>query len=238
MHSVVAIFPTPEAAAKAANSLDLPGDRVSVVAPGPLKPEDEGIGPALGGVVGGAIGAAAGSSLGAAAASLMVPGVGAVVATGVVGALLLGAGGAVAGAAAGEKAEEAAERPPTDDPRDLFFYHAALRRGRAIVLALAETKEEADSLQRKLAGEGGQDLDTEREAWWSGLREGERAAYQGNFIDDEEEYRRGFEAALEPRNREKPLREDAEVSNAYRNGYERGYEYLRKVSGEPVSPEL
>jgi hypothetical protein len=160
----------------------------------------------------------------------MLPGVGPVIATGIAAALLLGAGGVAAGAAAGEKVEQAIEPGPAENPRDLFFYHAALRRGRAIVLALAETREEADSIWSKLSSQGGASLTTHREEWWRDLREHERAAYEGNFEDDEEDYRRGFETALEPANRGKRLGERADVSNPYRKGYERGYQYISELS--------
>ncbi len=230
MHSVVGIFPTRESAHKAAELLMIPNDRISVVAPRHLEEEDAGIGRALGGAVGGALGAATGSSLGTAAASLLLPGVGPVVATGVIAALVLGAGGAVAGVAAGNKVEQAMGVDPAHDPRDVFFYHEALRRGRAIVLALAETTGEADSIRRKLTSEGGQGLDVIREAWWQDVRENERAGYEGNFAAEEDDYRLGFEDALDPRNRDKRLAESAVVSNPYRRGYERGYEYLRKLS--------
>jgi hypothetical protein len=230
MHSVVGIFPTREAAQKAAAVLNLPEDRVSVVAPDPVKPEDEGIGSALGGAVGGAIGAATGSTLGTIAGSLLLPGVGPVIASGVIAAVLLGAGGAAAGAAAGGKVEETAGTDPNHNPRDVFFYHEALRRGRAVVLALAHSTQEAETLRNKLAGHGGQGLDVFREGWWREVREGERSAYAGDFIGDEDDYRIGFEAALEPANRDRPLDEDETVPDAYRKGYRRGYEYLRKLS--------
>ena len=227
MYSVVGIFPTREAAQRAASLLMIADDRISVVAPRPLEGEDAGIGRALGGAMGGALAAATGSSLGTAAASLLLPGVGPVVTTGVVAALLLGAGGAVAGAAAGEKVEKAMQTDPAHDPRDVFFYHEALRRGRAIVLALAKNNAEAESMRGKLASEGGQSLDIIREAWWRDVRETERAGYEGDFAADEEDYRLGFEAALDPENREKRLGDSA-GRNAYSKGYERGYEYLRK----------
>ena len=236
MHSVVGIFPTREAAQKAARLLLLPDERVSVVAPGPSETEDAGIGAPLGGAVGGALGAAAGSTLGTAAASLLLPGVGPVVATGMVAALLLGAGGAVAGAAAGEKVEQAMEPDPAHNPHDLFFYHEALRRGRAIVLALAETPEEAASIRGTLANEGAAGLDIIREAWWHDLRENERGAYEGDFAGDEDDYRLGFEAALNPANRDKPLGDSPTVPTAYRKGYERGHEYLRTRMGKEVLP--
>jgi hypothetical protein len=230
MHSVVGIFQTRGAAQKAADILALPNDRISVVAPRPLEAEDAGIGQALGGALGGALGAGAGSSLGTAAASLLLPGVGPVVATGVVAALLLGAGGAVAGAAVGDKLDRTWEVDPTHDPRDVFFYHEALRRGRAIVLALAETTEEAEMIERILAGAGGQRLEAIRETWWLEIRENERAGYMGDFAADENEYRLGFEAALNPKSRDKRLDDSVDASIAYRKGYERGYEYLRNLS--------
>jgi hypothetical protein len=176
------------------------------------------------------LGAATGSTLGVVAASLVLPGVGPVVATGVVAALVLGGGGAVAGAAAGEKIEQAMETDPAHNPRDIFFYHEALRRGRAIVLALAEDVDEAATLRVKLGEAGGEGLQVIREAWWQDLRESERVGYEGDFTGDEDEYRRGFEASLEPENRAKPLGDGSEVSTAYRKGYERGYEYLRTLS--------
>jgi hypothetical protein len=66
--------------------------------------------------------------------------------------------------------------------------------------------------------------------WNPALRESERAIYDGDFDSDEKAYRRGFETALEPANRGKRLKESAEVSNAYRKGYERGYDYYRKLT--------
>src|SRR6185369_3069808 len=114
-------------------------------------------------------------------------------ATGVVAAVLLGAGGAVAGAAAGDKVDHKLETDPTHDPRDVFFYHEALRRGRAVVLALAGSKKEAEAIGRKLAARGGHSIDVIREAWWQDVRENERSRYDGDFAADESDFRRGFE---------------------------------------------
>jgi hypothetical protein len=158
----------------------------------------------------------------------MLPGVGPVIATGIAAAVLLGAGGAAIGAAAGGAIEDASEiHPPA---RDVFFCEEALRRGRTIVLALAETGEQADSIRTKLASAGAESLDTTRESWWRELRRAEEAVYEGDFSRDEEAYRRGFEAALEPANRGKHLAENVRVANAYRRGYERGHEYFRRLS--------
>jgi hypothetical protein len=142
---------------------------------------------------------------------------------------VLGIGGAAAGAAAAEKVDRAMEPDHVHNPHDVFFYHEALRRGRAVVLALAETEEQAASIRRKFEAAGAESLDTTREAWWRDLRESERAAYQGDFATDEADYRRGFEAALDAANRGKRLDDDATVSQAYRKGYERGYDYFCKL---------
>jgi hypothetical protein len=98
------------------------------------------------------------------------------------------------------------------------------------VLALAETAEEGDSIRSKPASEGAEGLDVIRGAWWQGLRQNERVEYEGNFAQDEDDYRLGFEAALEPANRNKGLGDSVNAPDAYRRGYERGYEYLRKLS--------
>ena len=223
MHSVVGIFSSSAAAQRTADALDLPVDHVSVVAPRPMEAEDTGIGPALGGAVGGAIGAAAGSTLGTVAASLLVPGVGPVLASGVIGAVLLGAGGAAAGASAGGRVEDALENDPAHNPADLFYYHEALRRGRAILLALANTPDEAASIREKMTNGGARALDSYREDLWQDFRLSET-----DFGGDEGDYRRGFEAALEADNRGKPLDESADATDAFRKGYRRGYEYYCK----------
>jgi hypothetical protein len=234
MHSVVAVFSSWEAAERAAKSLELPEDRVSVIGRHRRVPEETGIGAPLGGAVGGAVGAATGSALGTAAASLLLPGVGPVVATGVVAALLLGAGGAAIGSAAGGAVEDATEVQPP--PRDVFFSEEVLRRGHVIVVALAQTPQQAGAIQRALDSAGAESLDAVRKSWWQERRQGEQAAYQGDFTRDEEDYRRGFEAALEPANRGKQLEEPASVSNAYRKGYERGYEHYNTLGDEASLP--
>ena len=202
--------------------------------------EQPGMGAALGGTVGGALGVAGGLHLGSALASLLVPGVGPVLAVGMIGAALLGAGGAAAGMAAGDKIEEnLAAGLPHDE---LFVYEDALRQGRTVVIAVADTDEQGEAAQAALMAAGAESVDAARENWWIGLRDAEDEAYTGqggDFTRDEESYRRGFEAALHPHARgtsygdaNERLRArygDECEHDAFRCGYERGQTYHRQM---------
>lgn len=196
--------------------------------------EGPGLGKAMGAVVGGAVGAAGGATLGAAAASLLVPGVGPVIAAGVLAAALLGAAGAATGAVAGDAAEEAlGEGLPHED---LFVYEDALRKGHSVVVVFVDDEEDRarDIMRRR----GSLDVDELRDNWWQERRNDELTTYKqggGDFDRDEENYRRGFQAALHAKRRGKTFDEarqelrkshsDAELDSAFRQGYERGRRY-------------
>jgi hypothetical protein len=167
---------------------------------------------------------------------LLVPGVGPVLALGLLGAALLGAGGATAGALAGNSIEKAmAEGLPRDE---LYVYEDALRRGRSVVVALAENELIAENARAELAKAGAETVDAAREEWWIGLRDAEQEHYTsqgGDFSLDEAKYRLGFEAALHPDRRGKAIEEAAanlekkygadSATTAFRQGYERGQRY-------------
>ncbi len=201
--------------------------------------EQPGMGKTFGGVVGGAVGIAGGAPLGLALASLLVPGVGPILAAGVIGAALLGAGGMAAGAAAGGSMEE---HIATGLPHDeLFVYEDALRQGRTVVIAVAD-EELGEPGQTALADTGAESVDAAREDWWIGLRDSESEAYTGqggDFTKDETAYRRGFEAALNPRARGKAYADalermrahygDVYATDAFRRGYERGQTYNEQM---------
>jgi len=253
MSTVAAIFNSRADAARAAARLREAGfteDRVSLLAPGATQgqlddvptteTEQPGMGAALGGAVGGALGVAGGLHLGA-AASLLIPGVGPVLAAGLVGAALLGAGGAATGAAVGGALEDSMARGLPHD--ELFVYEDALRRGRSVVIAVADDEEQANVARGVLTQAGAESVDAAREKWWLGLRDAEEAEYTvdgGDFDVDEPTYRRGFEAALHPSARNRSYDEDAErlrecfgaecEEGAFRRGYERG----RRYHGEMV----
>jgi hypothetical protein len=255
MNTVAGIFTSRAEAERAFESLRSSGigeDSISLLTPGTTQQEidasvptteteQSGTGTAFGGAVGGALGAAGGLHLGAALASLFVPGVGPILAAGLVGAALLGAGGVATGMAAGGALEDSMAKGLPHD--ELFVYEDALRKGRSVLIVVADDEEKAESVRGLLAGAGAESLDAARESWWVGLRDAEEEEYTGqgsNFRSDEPVYRRGFEAALHPRARGHSYNEDAErlrecfgeecSSGAFKSGYERGRHYHQSLS--------
>jgi hypothetical protein len=254
METVAGVFESRAAAERAVQGFHAAGfapERISFLAPGTTdqdvekgvpttETEQSGMGSAMGGTVGGAMGVAGGASLGAAAASLLIPGVGPVIAGGIIGAALLGAGGAATGAAAGAALErELADGLPHDE---LYIYEDALRKGRSVVIALADDDEAAESARNVLAQAGAESIDAAREDWWLGLRSAEEETYRAqgkNFQADETAYRRGFELALNPKRRGKSYEavsselsaavREAGSEDAFRHGFERGQAYQRTL---------
>jgi hypothetical protein len=248
MKTVVGTFPSHEAAGAAVSGLCNAGigrSRVNVLSPESRlrdvravpeeDAESEGVGTALGAVVGGAAGLSAGFAL-PAVASVVVPGLGPVLAAGAVGAALLGLGGALGGAAAGHALEtKLIEGLPKDE---LPVYVDALRRGRSVVVVLAEDDREALTAREILEDSGAESLDAARDMWWIGLRDAEGEYYekQGQvFSTDEALYRRGFEAAMgeitpeaDPNGRREALRQrhgELVDEPAFRRGFARGCLY-------------
>jgi hypothetical protein len=255
MEAISGVFESRNDAQTAADELrkaGIPDNRIGLVVPGTDGDELEaglpvtdterpGMGKAMGAAVGGAMGAAGGATLGLAAASLAVPGIGPLLAFGMVGAALLGVVGATAGAAVGDEVEEQlGEGVPHED---IYLYEDALRHGRSVIIAYTQTDEESEKAEEILTGYGAMDLDELRENWWDELRDGERAYYHHDAQDfdrDEDNYRRGYLAALHPQRRgkaytdvERDLRavyDDTELDTAFRSGYERGLAYQSKVT--------
>lgn len=241
METVAGIFRSRADAEKAVQQLHSSGvrnDRIALLAPNETAQdiddqvavsdtEQPGMGQAMGGTVGGAMGAAGGATLGAAAASLLVPGVGPVIAGTILGAAILGVGGAAAGVAAGEAVEESlVEGLPRDE---VYVYEDAMKRGRSVVIAFAETEEAEEAARNVMKAAGAETVDAAREDWWVGLRDAEEENYTttgGQFQTDEVNYRRGFEAALGAS--KDTGRADSE-DQAYQRGYARGLEYQKTV---------
>lgn len=248
METIAGIFDSRADAERAVFGLHSAGiakDRIAFLTPGTsddraeaavptTDTEQPGMGKAMGGAVGGAMGAAGGATLGAAVATLLVPGVGPVLAAGIIGAALLGAGGAATGMAAGAALEKAiATGLPHDE---LYLYEDALRKGRSVVIAFAEDDDSAERVHNVLAQAGAESIDAARESWWVGLRSAEEEDYQvlgGDFRQAENSYRRGFEAALNPKRRDRSYQEVAselnetyrDTDDAFRRGYTRGQAY-------------
>jgi hypothetical protein len=256
MEAISGVFKTrarAESAVKEALAAGLSADRLTLLTPGSVDKvnreiqtvpidttEQPGMAAAIGALAGGGVGFAGGSLLMA-----LVPGLGPITAVG-----LLGAAGATIGAAAGDKIENsAAEGLPEDE---IFVYEDALRQGRSVVVVLAEDKQQASLLRELLTMQGAESVDAAREQWWIGLRSAEEGRYTEsgkNFAEDEEYFRRGFEAALHARTRcmefdqvsaamdaalEDLQREHPgkEVEEAFTRGYRRGREYYQQRCNE------
>ena len=244
MQTVAGIFvrrADAERAAAALESLGIPRDRLTLLAPGAdtrRVPTEEGEPAGMGAALGAVTGAATGFPLGA-AVSLLVPGVGAVIASGLIGAVLLGAGGAAVGATLEESLVNGL-------PRDeLFVYESALRRGHCLVIAVVEDEALAEPARATLAAAGAESIDAAREHWWLGLRSAEQEQYIDGphaFDRDEALYRRGFEAALGADVRGRTWEDsrdglrgrhgaDADTA-AFRRGWDRGQaHHHREVGG-------
>lgn len=200
-------------------------------------PTDDGEQPGMGATIGGVVGGAAGLATGAALANLVLPGVGPVL------TLAFSAGGGVGGAALGAVGGSAAERSfSTGLPKDeVFFYEDALRCGHSVVIANAESDNGAETARSIMEHNRAESVDAARERWWIGIRDGEAERYCADAPEDSGEreriFRAGFEAALRPDMRNKPLNKAAKrlheqypdicADEVFRRGYERGRRHLR-----------
>jgi len=203
--------------------------------------EQPGMGKVIGGVVGGAIGASGGLPLGMAISSAFLPGVGPVLAAGFITAALAGAAGAAGGAAAGGALEYAlTEGLPRDE---LYFYEDALEHGRSILIFRTEDDAQRESAKDLMLKAGAESIDAARQKWWIGLRDAEALHYDPNedFSRAEANYRKGFEAALEPVNRDKSYDEalkelqkryaDVCHTREFQVGYARGHRHAASRQG-------
>jgi len=249
MIAIVGVFKSRSAAERGAAELlplEIPRDRINILTPEATEKElaavptvageQPGMGKAMGAVVGGAIGIAGGAGLAPAIASLLIPGLGPVLGIGILASSLLGAIGAAGGAAVGATFEaEVFNGLPEDE---LVVYEDALRKGRTVIVVMAED-DETDAVRGALELAGAETVDRAREMWWLGLRDVEKEKYTargGNFERDERDFRSGFEAALQLRNRNRPWDEcyqelaerDARAyeNEIFKRGYERGLQYL------------
>jgi len=197
--------------------------------------EQPGMGKAIGGVVGGAVGLGAGALI----ANLLLPGIGPVLAV-TFGAAAGGLGGAAAGAVAGDALENVLSLGVPKD--EVFFYEDALRQGRSVVVGLSERDDQIEAGRDALNKAGAETLDAAREKWWIGLRDAEAAFYSKseNSAEEEDSFRCGFSAALEPKMRGRSFDRaiedlklnypDACRKQSFRRGFERGQNYHKQLS--------
>jgi len=261
MQAISGVFKTRtrgENAVQEALKAGIPADRITLLTPGTVEQlnkeiqsiptdttEQPGMGRAMGALAGGGVGFAGGSLLMA-----LVPGLGPITALGMLGAAVLGAAGATIGATAGSKMENSVNEGLPED--EIFVYEDALRQGRSVVIVLAEDNESASLIRELLKMQGAESVDAAREQWWIGLRSAEESHYSNSgksFAEDEEYFRRGFEAALHARTRcmefdqvsaamEAALEDvqrdhpGAEVEEAFTRGYQRGREYYQRRCDE------
>lgn len=261
MEATTGVFETREAAERALNAVHqagIPSDKITLLLPGTVDQvekemrsvpadttEQPGMGSAIGGLLGGGVGLTGGAVLMA-----LVPGLGPVTALGLLGAGILGAAGATIGATAGGKIEQSTYEGLPED--EIFVYEDALRRGRSVVIALADDEPAASRVRDVLKKEGAESVDAAREQWWTGLRSAEATHYEKSgkdFTGDEKFYRLGFEAALHARTRcmefdqvsgemnaalEDVQRQypGAQVEDAFVRGYQRGRDHYQQLCDE------
>ena len=257
MKAVTGIFSSKAQAERAISALrsqGIPSDKITLLTPGDAHagpagvPTDAAEQPGIGKAIGAVVGAAAGLS--GAALAAVVPGVGPVTAIGLLGAALLTAAGAGVGAVAGESLDSFLSQGVPED--ELFVYEDALRKGRSVVVALADDAESASTLRKTLETAGAEAVDAAREQWWIGLRSAEEEHYARSgrpFKDDEKFYRMGFEAALHSRTRCQEFDQvSAEMASqledlqrqypgvnletAFTEGYQRGREHYQQLCDE------
>jgi hypothetical protein len=259
MQAVAGIFSSQADAEGALEHLresGIPSDKITLLSPGKnlqdlqAVPADATEQPGMGKAIGALVGAAAGLSGGGLAMAALVPGVGPITAAGLLGAAVLGAAGATIGAVTGESLENSTTEGLPED--EIFVYEDALRKGKSVVLALAEDARAAARLRERLKADRAESVDAARQQWWIGLRSAEQENYSRsgrNFRDDEKFYRLGFEAALHAKTRcmefdqvsaemESNLEDlqrqypDADAAEPFTRGYQRGREYYQHMCEE------
>jgi len=192
---------------------------------------------------------AGGLSAGTTLVAAFLPGVGLVTGAGLLGVAILRAAGAAIGAVGDGSLEDGAEDLPEDE---IFVYEDALRKGRSVVIVLAEEGSTTEPFRHSFLERGGTAIEAARQEWWVGLRgtEGEHYSASGrNFSNDEKFYRLGFEAALHARTRCMEFDQvsaemaskledleqqypEAQIEEAFTRGYQRGRAHFQALCDE------
>ena len=180
----------------------------------------------------------AGGLLSGAMVSLLVPGVGPILA---VGTLMVSTiVGVTVGATLGGLVQDTFTL--TLPPEEVFVYEEALRQGCSLLLVKPSDEGQVGVVQTLFARLGAERTDDMREQWWKRVREQEAITYHDSpqhFAAHEVSYRRGFEAALDARDRGKTYAEAVHVlatrdpamyqDDVFRQGFERGQAYYHAM---------
>ena len=262
MKAVTGVFGSRSGAERAVaqlHSIGIPEKQITLLTPKsvethlPLAPTDATEQPGMGKAIGAVVGASAGFTGGALAIAAIIPGVGPITAIGLLGGAILATLGGSVGAVAGEKLEGSMTEGLPED--ELFVYEDALRKGRSVVISLAEDEAAVLRFRELLSVEGAQSVDAAREQWWIGLRGAEHEHYSNvsrNLGDNEKFYRLGFESALHARMRCKEYDQvlgemtakieelerqypSATVAEPFTQGYERGRDYYQQLCSESTA---
>ena len=166
MKAVTGVFgsqPYAQRALVELRALGLSEDRLTLLTPGGIdthegtiptvSAEQPGMGKAMGAVVGAATGLSGGPLLVAA----LIPGVGPITVIGLLGGAVAAAAGAGVGATVGGKLENAQTEGLPED--EIFVYEDALRKGRSVLIAMANDNVEASLFCELLKAEGAESID-------------------------------------------------------------------------------
>ena len=194
MESVTGVFQSRTAAEEGVAELlplGIPKDRITILTPQAteeelaavptVEAEQPGMGKAFGAAVGGAVGLAGGMGAAGVIMSALVPGVGPVLAVGLAGAAILGTIGAAAGGAIEKSLSDGL---PADE---IFIYEDALRQGRSVVVAMADSSQQAEAVRGALENAGAESIDRARHMWWLGVRDVEKEKYEISGSDFEKD---------------------------------------------------
>jgi hypothetical protein len=258
LQAITGVFRSPDDAERAfrtLRSIGVSATKISLLTPGDVRnqikwiPLDAAESPAIGEAPGELVGANFGPESGRTLVSAFLPGVGRVTGAGLLArAILRAAGARIDGVRGGSPEDLATEALPEDE---IFVYEDLLRKGRSVVIALAEDGA-AEPIRQSFLEQGADAIDAARQEWWIGLRDAEREHYSASgrdFSNDEKFYRLGFEAALHARTRCKEFDQvsaemdskledleeqypGAQIEEPFTRGYQRGREHFQALCDE------
>jgi hypothetical protein len=258
LQAITGVFLTQDDAQRAFTSLRSIGvsaAKLSLLTPGDVRdqiksiPPDAAEPPAMRKAPAEPLGADVGHASGMMLVSAFLPGVGSVTGAGLLAQPILRAAGARIDGLRKESPEDVVTEGLPE--AEIFVYEDLLRKGRSVVVALAEDGT-AEPIRQSFLQQGADAIDAARQEWWIGLRDAEREHYSASgrdFANDEKFYRLGFEAALHARTRCKEFDQvsaemdseledleqqypGAQIEEPFTRGYQRGREHFQALCDE------